>query len=363
MTRTVKVGIVGCGVIGPEYAKSMKAFGRLELVGAADLDPARARALVDAHGGRAFASPDELMASPDVEVIANLTIHHAHRDITTRALENGKHVFSEKPLAMTAAEASGLVELARARGLRLGCAPVTFLNEAQQTAARILRSGALGPVRLAYAEVNHGRIETWHPAPAPFYEVGPLMDVGVYPLTLLTAYLGPARRVTAFGTILKPDRVTKRDLPFTVETPDLVVSMVELASGTLVRLTTNFYVGSHNRQGSGIEFHGDRASLHLSSWFDAKATVSVGEFNKTYEPVEPARVPDAGMHWARGLAEMADAMLEDRPHRATGEQAAHVVEIMEAAAESARTGRPTELSTTFTPPTPMEWAEDDTVTA
>ena len=359
MTGTVRVGIVGCGVIGPEYAKSMRDFSHLELAGAADLDPARARALVNEHGGRAFASPDELIASEDVDVVVNLTIHHAHKDVTTRALEGGKHVFSEKPLAMTAAEARELVDLAHERGLRLGCAPVTFLNEAQQTAARVLRSGALGPVRLAYAEVNHGRIETWHPAPQPFYEVGPLMDVGVYPLTLLTAFLGPARRVTAFQTVLMPDRTTKRDLPFTVSTPDLTVAMVELASGTLVRLTTNFYVGSQTHQGSGIEFHGDRASLHLSSWFDARASVSVAGFNKTYEPVEPARVPASGTRWAGGLAEMGSAMLEDRPHRATGEQAAHVVEIMEAAAESGRTGGPVELKTSFTPPAPMEWAADE----
>src|SRR6185295_17646095 len=136
------------------------------------------------------------------DIVINLTVHHAHYQVTKRALEAGKHVYSEKPLALTSSEARELVTLAASRGLRLGCSPSTFLGEAQQTAATVIRSGRLGPVRAVYAEVNWGRIETWHPAPAPFYDVGVLVDVGVYPLTLLTAFLGPARRVQASGGLL-----------------------------------------------------------------------------------------------------------------------------------------------------------------
>src|SRR5207247_985085 len=145
---------------------------------------------------------------PDVDIVVNLTIQHAHYEITKQSLQAGRHVYSEKPLALRSGEARELLALARVRGRRLGCSPATFLGEAQQTAATIVRSGRLGRVRAVSADVNHGRIERWHPAPVPFYDVGVLVDVGVYPLTLVTTMLGPARSVRAWGWDLLPDRVT-----------------------------------------------------------------------------------------------------------------------------------------------------------
>ena len=353
----MRVGVVGCGNIAGPYAEAMKAYPQLELVGAADLDPERARAYGEKHGCRAYGSLDELLADEGVDCVLNLTIHHAHPEVVTKSLNAGKHVWSEKPLAMTYAESAQLVALATQTGLRLGCSPITYLGEAAQTAGRYLRSGALGPVRAVFAEVNHGRIETWHPAPAPFYEVGPLFDVGVYPLTLLTAFLGPARRVTAYGTVLKPERVTKTGDPFTVGTPDFTVAMLELESGPLVRLTANFYVNSLSRQGEAIEFHGDDGMLNLSNWVDFKAPVEASPFrNAKWEPVALARESRGGVDWGIGIADMADAIRDGRPHRATGEHQAHVVEIMEATQRSAATGQPVEITSRFTQPEPMDWA-------
>jgi predicted dehydrogenase len=131
--------------------------------------------------------------------VVNLTVHHAHYEVTHRALEAGRHVYSEKPLALRSGGARELVDLAVTRGLRLGCSPSTILGEAQQTAAAWIRAERLGPVRAIYADVSWGRIETWHPAPEPFYEVGAMVDVAVYPLTLATAMIGPARSVRAWG--------------------------------------------------------------------------------------------------------------------------------------------------------------------
>src|SRR5207247_2620948 len=128
--------------------------------------------------------------------------------VTTQCLRAAKHVHSEKPLAMTYPEALSLVSLARQQKVRLSCAPFTFMGVAQQTAGRLLREGSLGTVRLIYAEVNAGRIETWHPAPQSFYDVGPLFDVGGYPLAIILSFLGPARRVSAYGQVLSPQRHT-----------------------------------------------------------------------------------------------------------------------------------------------------------
>ncbi len=363
-SRDLSIAIVGCGNIAGPYAHTLKAHPHIHLLGATDVDPQRAQAFVAEHGGTAYPTLDDLLADARVEVVVNLTIHHAHPAVITRCLEAGKHVYSEKPLAMSHAEAQALVDLARARGLRLSCAPMTFLGEAQQTAWREIRSGRLGPIRVVYAEVNWGRIESWHPNPGPFYEVGALFDVGVYPLTLVTTFFGPARRVVAYGTVLYPDRVTQDGTPFHITAPDWVVAAVELASGPVVRLTTNFYVGHHSKQ-QGLEFHGDLGSLYLGSFQNFDAALEVAEFGGRYAPLPLARegyqlqMGERVLRtdWGRGVVELADAISEGRPQRVTGDQAAHVVEICEAISISLRQGQPVTVESRFTPPPPMDWAE------
>ena len=350
------VAIIGCGDIADAYARDLASYPQIELIGTSDLIFQRAKDLAARYGCRAYPSNEALLADEAVELVVNLTIHHAHAEVVTQCLEAGKHVHSEKPLALTYEEARGLVQLAERKGLRLGCSPFTFMGEAQQTAWKQVEGGRLGTVRLAYAEVNHGRIESWHPNPGPFYQVGALFDVGVYPLTVLTAMFGPARKVSAYGRVLHPDRVTKEGIPFHIDTPDFIVSAVELQNGTLVRLTTNFYVGHHGKQ-AGIEFHGDQGSLYLSSWQSFDARVEFAEFGGRYELVSPLKDPYRGTEWGRAALDMAEAIKEGRPHRATGEQAAHVVEILCAIAESVAAGRPAEVHSSFTPPAMMDWAE------
>jgi predicted dehydrogenase len=355
-TTPLRVAIVGTGNIAGPYARTIKPYAELEFMGATDIDLSRASALVEQYGGRVYADLDEMLADPNIDLIINLTIHHAHPAVITKCLNAGKHVHSEKPLALTYEEAKALVELAEAKGLRLSCSPITFMGEAQQTTWKAIRDGKLGAVRVVYCEVNWGRIESWHPNPGPFYEVGALFDVGVYPLTLVTTFFGPARKVTAFGTVLHPDRVTKENVPFHIDTPDWVVAAVELENGTVVRLTTNFYVGNHSKQ-KGLEFHGDIGSLFLGSFQDFHAPVEYAEFRGTYEAVPYVKEPFQGVEWGRCVVEIAEAMAEGRPQRATGAQAAHVVEILCAIQKSYSEGRPVEVTSNFPPPWPMEWAE------
>ncbi|HMO59812.1 MAG TPA: Gfo/Idh/MocA family oxidoreductase [Roseiflexaceae bacterium] len=355
MPHELTVAIVGCGNISGPYAETLKPYEHIHLRGAADVDPERARQFVAKHGGIAYASLDEVLADEAVDLVINLTIHHAHPEVITRCLNAGKHVHSEKPLAMTNAEAQALVKLAEARGLRLSCAPITYMGEAQQTTWKLIRDGRLGDVRVVYAEVNWGRIESWHPNPGPFYDVGALFDVGVYPLTLVTTMFGPARRATAFGKVLYPDRVTQEGTPFHITTPDFVVAAVELANGTVVRLTTNFYVNFFSRQ-RGLEFHGDRGSVYLGSFQDFDTSVEFAEFGKEYTPVEHVRPAYPGTEWSRAVVEMAEAIGAGRPQRATGAQAAHVVEICCAISESLQNGRPVEITSSFPQPDPMDWA-------
>jgi predicted dehydrogenase len=150
--KPLGIGIVGTGNIAGGYARDILTHPEIRLVAASDLDPVRAAAFAEARGCRAHASLDGLLADEAVDVVVNLTVHHAHFEVTRRALEAGRHVYSEKPLALRSTEARELIALAAARGLRLGCSPATFLGEAQQTAAAWIRDNRLGTVRAIYAD-------------------------------------------------------------------------------------------------------------------------------------------------------------------------------------------------------------------
>jgi predicted dehydrogenase len=355
LTSPLGYAIAGCGYIADQYAQDLAMRPELALIGATDVDAKRAQALTKRYGGAAYPALAALLADPCVDIVVNLTAHHAHFPVTAECLSAGKHVFSEKPLATSFEEARSLLELARRHGVRLSCAPFTFMGEAQQTAGRILRSGALGTLRLIYADVNAGRIETWHPAPQSFYAVGPLFDVGGYALAMILSFLGPARRVSAWGAIVAPERKTAAGDAFTVTAPDTVISMIELRAGPMVRLTTTFYpnpLGKH----AGIEFHGDSASLFLGSSLNFDAAVEVAEYGQPYATVPCVRPPQHKVSWGAGVCDLADAIKAGRPHRASGEMAAHIVEILCGAEETMRTHQPIAITSNFDSPAPMDWA-------
>jgi predicted dehydrogenase len=352
----VNLAIVGCGNIAERYAKRIAAEEKLTLVGVTDIVTERAAALADAFGADRYASLEELLDDERVEVVVNLTVPSAHAAVTEAALGAGKHVHSEKPLALRHEEALELAALARRLDRRLSCAPATLLGEAQQTAWKLIREGAVGTVRVVYAEANWGRIESWHPTPQALYGVGPLVDVGVYPLTILTAMFGPVRRAWAYGTILEPDRVTLAGGAFRVTAADFIVAVVEFDDGVVGRLTTTFWVKLGRQR--GLEFHGeDGRSLHLDSFMDFDSRLALSsDGGDSYTYVPPVREPFAGIDWARALLDLEDALAAGRPHRASAEQAAHVVEVLEAVGRSYAEGGAVEVGSGFTPPAPMDWA-------
>ena len=353
--KPLRVGIVGCGNIAPPYVQTMRAYPQLELAGIASRTYERCAAFADAHGLRAYPSVAELLADDSIDLIIDLSYQDAHAAVVRQCLDAGKHVYSEKPLALNHAEASALADLAAQKGLRLGSAPCTFMSESAQTAWKVIREGRLGTIRVVYAELNHGRVDRWHPAPILFFESGPLFDVGPYALSILTALLGPAARVQAHGRILLAERQTQDGQRFTVKAPDFSLVLIEFRSGALVRLTANYYVDWMKKQG-GIEFHGDDGSLFLANTMLYNAPVEFAEYGKPYGPVEFVHEPFRGIEWARGIVDLADAIATDRPHRATGRQAAHVIEIMESAYRSMESGSPVDLTSDFDPPSPMDWA-------
>ena len=351
----VRAAIVGCGNIATRYAEQILAYENVHLAGFSDIAPDRAETFAEKYGGRCYPDLQSVLDDTAVNLVVNLTIHHAHAEVITRCLKAGKHVHTEKPLAMSYAEARRLVALADKRNLRLSSAPITYMGEAQQTAWQRIRNGDLGTVRLVYAEVNHGRIETWHPNPDAFYEVGVLWDVAVYPLTLLTAFFGPAESVRSYGRVIYPHRVTTEGRKFTIKAPDLVLAAIEFPGGPVVRLTANFYAKG-SKQGGSLEFHGDRGSLYLGNFQSFNAPVEFALYGEPLAPAPHLRPPFEGVEFARGVEDLATAIAEGRPHRASGAHAAHVVEIAEGIQTGICTGETVRFKSTFTPPPPMPWA-------
>ena len=350
----MRIALVGAGNIADRYASAIDAAPELDLAGATDLELARAEAIVAEHGGQAYPDLAAVLADDGVDAVVNLTVPQAHAEVTAAALEAGKHVHSEKPLALRHEDAVRLAELAVARGVRLSSAPTTLLGEAQQTLWKLVREGAAGRVRAVYAEANWDRLETWHPDPRSLYAVGPVVDVGVYPLTILTALFGPIRSVWAAATTLEPERKLLDGTGFSPETPDFWVALAHHETGVLSRLTATFYVGPGKQR--GIEVHGDEGSVYMPTWAEADSRVEVQRRGGEYERVELVRQPFPGIDWGRALVDLAAAIQEGRPHRASADQATHVVEVLDAIRVAAESGGEVAVRSEFTPPEPMEWA-------
>jgi len=357
------VAIVGCGRIAQHYAASLcTKHEKVRLAGVYDVLADRTQEFANEHSAKPYESYEALLADGEVELVLNLTIHQAHATVTQQALEAGKHVHSEKPLACNRDDGLRLVDLAEEKGVRLSCAPFTFLGEAQQTFIKAAQECVIGKPLVAYSEMNWGAIERRNPNPEPFYQrgAGPLLDVGVYALTVLTAALGPVKRVAGFAHIVQPDRVVgsgpKHGERFRVTTPDQVVGGLEFASGTVGRLTASFRAG-RSKQANGTELHGEGGSLFLASNTSFNAAVErYDQQADEWRPVPCVAEPFQGIEWGRAAFDLADSLRTGSPQHCTGRQAYHVLDVCLSILESAEQGRPVEVSSRFDPPPRMPWA-------
>ncbi|MFC8521389.1 MULTISPECIES: Gfo/Idh/MocA family oxidoreductase [Micrococcaceae] len=351
-----RIAFIGCGNIAGPYAESLSRHSELALVGVFDLDESKRRDFAAEHSCTAYSSLDELCAdTPDV--VVNLTSAPYHYATTLDLIDRGQTVFSEKPLAMNHREAQELVKRADEKNVRLACAPSLWLGAASLSVADAIQSGTIGTVRLIHAEVSQGRIETWHPAPHSFYQVGPVVDAGVYPLTYLTAIFGPIRAVTAVGHSLLEERSTLDGGTFSPATADAWIVVAEFESGPMLRLSCNFYVHSDTNP-RAIEFHGDGGSLRLDDWLLPGSSTHQAKFGNSYQIQAPGE--DLPLDWCLGLADIAAALRENRPHRTTGEHAAHVVEVLDAIAQSADKGNRVEVTSSFPSPLPARASNQTT---
>ena len=342
------IGIIGCGVISDIYLKNAARFPQLALRAVADLRPVAAEAKATAHGIDAL-TPNALLARDDIDIVVNLTVPAAHLKVGLAALRAGKHVYSEKPLAVSMAEARQLADLATARSLRIGSAPDTFLGGAHQTARALVDGGAIGRPVAGTATLMLAGHERWHPNPDFYYQgpgAGPLFDMGPYYITAMVNLLGPVRQVSAMSARSHDSRTIatgpRAGQPVAVDAQTHVAGVLGFASGALVQIVTSFDVRAHTH--SPLQLYGTDASLLIPdpNRFDGEVMLSHADGWQA-QPLTHAHGDDN--YRGLGLADMAEAIAHDRPHRASGDLALHVLDVIETLLEAARTGRTLTLST------------------
>ena len=329
------IGIVGCGVISDIYLKNLSTvFENTRVISVFDLNQEAAQKKAAQYGVRAAATYEEMLADPEVEVVLNITTPLAHFALTKAALEAVKHVYSEKPLALTYAECSGLEATAKAHGVLLGCAPDTFLGATYQKAQEIVESGELGEITSVYSfAVCHGH-EHWHPAPGFFYDVGagPMLDRGPYNLSTLVAMLGPVEWVAGMTGKAFTERTIGcgPDLGKTVpvNVPTHVNGLMQFCSGALCVISTSFDVWGS--QLPAAEIHGTKGSMKLPIPinFDGEIGLRIGRV-KEYTPV-PLEGPYDRNSRGLGLSDMVRCIQKGGTYRCTSALATHCVEVMEA---------------------------------
>jgi predicted dehydrogenase len=252
----MSIGVIGCGYVFDHYMATWKRHPGLVLKGVADIDAKRRDVVATAYSLKAYASNEELLADPEIDIVGNFTSIESHYEVTRQALLAGKHVYSEKPLVTTMAEATELINLAAQRGLRLSCAPSNVMSDTVQTMWKAVRDGAVGDVRIVYAEFDDNVIYRMHPetwrsrtgAPWPYlheFVQGCTYEHVGYHLTWLCAIFGPVKSVTAFSKQTLPDKTDKPLNP--PDTPDFSVACLSFESGVVARVTCSIGVPFDHR--------------------------------------------------------------------------------------------------------------------
>ena len=356
MTKKVKIGIIGCGNISQAYFDASKKFKILEIVSCADINMETAKTKAEENKVKAV-TVDEMLADPEIQIIINLTIPAVHAEVSMKILEAGKHVHVEKPLAVTRENGKKVLDLAKKKGLKVGCAPDTFMGAGLQTSRKIIDDNWLGKVVSGTAcMMGHGP-EAWHPNPAFFYKFGggPMFDMGPYYITALIHLLGPVKRVSAITSKAYEERIATSEAKFgeklPVEIPTHYSGSLEFVSGAVVSMTISFDVWGHNNP--KIEIHGTEGSMSVPDPNSFSGDVKVFKPGAEDWATVPHSHKYADNMRSIGVADMAYSILSGRKHRCNGEMAYHALDIMHSFEESSEKGKAIDLQSTCDQPAPL----------
>lgn len=342
--KRVKVGIVGCGNISDIYLKNCtQTFDILEVVACADLIMERAQAKAEQYNIPKACTVEELLADPEIEIVVNLTIPKAHAEVCLAALNAGKNVYVEKPLAVTREDGQKILQTAKEKGLLVGGAPDTFLGAGIQTCRKIIDDGWIGqPVAATAFMMCHGH-ESWHPDPEFYYKVGggPMFDMGPYYLTALISLMGPIKRVTGSAQITFPERVItsqpKYGTKITVDVPTHVAGILDFETGAVGTIITSFDVWAS--QLPRIEIYGSLGTLSVPDPNTFGGPVFIKKAGDKEWKEMPLSHGYAENSRGIGVADMAYALRTGRSHRANGELTYHVLDVMHAFHDASKEGK------------------------
>lgn len=371
------VGIVGCGNISGIYLLNMPKYNGVRLVACADQRPEVAAAAAKANGIEAL-SVEALLARPDIDIVVNLTVPTAHYPVSKAALAAGKHVFSEKPLCVTVAEATELLALAKAKGLKWGCAPDTFLGGGGRLARELLDAGKVGKILSGTCFLMSHGMEHWHPDPEFFFKPGggPILDMGPYYLAALINLLGPIESVQARASAGFAERLVTVEGPrkgqsITVETPTTAMALLHFAGGADIVFVMSWDVWKHGHP--PIELYGTEGSLRVPDPNFFGGLVETTDRGGEWEAHDPADKPLGKPNWRSanwaptmperanyrglGVAELACAVTNGTPHRASADLAAHALEVMHAILKAGTEGGTIAIKTPLERPVALGDAE------
>ncbi|MDX2110438.1 MAG: Gfo/Idh/MocA family oxidoreductase [Verrucomicrobiota bacterium] len=352
----MKIGIIGCGNISPAYFKGLALYSFIEIAACADLNLELAQKRAAEFNVPKACSVEELLADPAIELVINLTIPAAHAAVNLQILGAGKHAYCEKPFALTREAGNAVLALAASKGLRVGCAPDTFLGAGHQTCRKILDDGVIGTPTAAFAAMGCPGHEFWHPNPEFYYKRGggPLLDMGPYYITALVNLLGPVRSVQAMVKRTFDKRLItsepKNGTYMDVETPTHLTGLIEFVSGVVATTVFSFDImGGHSLP--MLEIYGTNGTIKEPDPNNFGGDVSTVLPRWKNEPVPHTHAYDSMR--GTGVADMVKAIQTGRAHRASGSLANHVLDIMLAFEEAAASGLRLSLTTTCDRPAMM----------
>lgn len=344
----VKVGVIGAGNISGQYLTNMCSFPDLAVCFIADVQTERARAQAESFRIPRWGTVDELLDDPEIEIVVNITTPNDHVTVGLAAIAAGKHVWSEKPIALDRASAQTLLAAAAQAGVRYACAPDTFLGPGLQTARAVLERNEIGTPMTALTLMQQPGPESWHPDPAFLFQAGagPLFDVGPYYLTALVSMFGPIRRVSARASRARETRVIgsgpKRGESFSVTVPTHVAALYEFDGGGSAQCVFSFDSAIRRTL---FEITGVLGSLEVCdpNVFVGNTVLHQGDSTRTI------RVSGDPAARGTGVVELARAIRAGVPERASGEQAFHVLDAMIATTEASTMDEWVPVASTFTP--------------
>ena len=360
MNKVFKVGLIGCGHIAETYFRAEKYFNNIKIIKCADINLKAARKCSKEYGIK-FLTVNEILKDQEVEIILNLTIPKAHYEISKKALLNGKHVYSEKPLAINLKDGKELLKISRRKKLYLGNAPDTFLGGGIQKSKELVEKNIIGKIKLGNAVFAFPGIQSYHPNPEPWFaklEGGPVIDMGPYYITALVNLLGPAKKVS--GRIINGSKYRtigigpKKGRKFKVNCPTTYLSTITFKNNTVIRLTLSFDVIAHQR--NHIEVYGEKGSMIVpdpnmfggsvftckklgDNWKEFKTTkMHLGKINIRTQSSRANEAPTNANYRGAGLSEMAYSIEKKRKHLCNGEISLHVLDIITSIMKASKSG-------------------------